>query len=161
MAARPRFRLQLRLDCLMVMGVGAGGLHPQDLTLRYLADKHHMAAQVEFFLHFAAEHGIGVFRKIHQAVFAAAKGCKMGKFVGFPTGLHTKMADGFKGNVLGQDTHIEFPGIFNDFPGQVLHLYGHRQSGGITSHLDTCVGNTTVVEIFLTCQHKQAVGKVS
>ena len=144
----------------MVMGVGAGGLLPQNLTLCYLADKHHMAAQVNFFLNLTAEPSIGVFRQVHQAVFAAAKGRKVGEFVGFPTGLHTKMTDGFKGNILCQDTDIKLTCVFNDLSGQIFHLHGDGQSGRIPSYLKTGVGNTAVVKFLLTCQYKQTVGTV-
>ena len=80
------------------------------------------------------------------------------KFLHIPAGLHTKMADGFKGHIFRQHTDIEYAGFFNHFPGQISHLHGYRQLGRVISHLEAGVGDAAVVFArFPGAEDKQAV----
>ena len=66
--------LEFGLNGLVIMGIGTGSLASQHLAFRHLTDEHHMAAQVYFLQHLAAEHGVGVFRQVNKTVVAALKG---------------------------------------------------------------------------------------
>ena len=57
--------LEFGLDCLVIMGVGAGRALTQNLALGDVADEHGVAAQCHFLCDLAGEHGLGVFRHIH------------------------------------------------------------------------------------------------
>ena len=129
----------------MIVGIGTGCTRAEYLTLGNLADKEHVAAQIDFFLNHAGEHSLGILCHVQQAVAAALRSGNVLEFVHFPSGLHTEMANGFKGDVLCQHADIEYAGFLDDFPGQVLHLAGNCQPGGLSSHLHAGVDDTAIV----------------
>lgn len=145
------------LDGLVVVSVSAAGALAQHLALGNLADEHHVTAQVQFFLDFAAEHGVGIFDQVQQAVVAALDGGEALKLVHIPAGLHTEVADGLEGDGLGQHADIEFTGLFHDFTGQIFLLAGDRQPEGIGGHLNGGIDDTAVVFLVRSGQHEQAV----
>ena len=63
--------------------------------------------------------------QVQQAVMAALHTGEIRKFVHFPAGLHTEMADGLKGNILRQHAGIEFAGLFDDLTGEIFLLDGN------------------------------------
>ena len=79
-----------------------------------------------------------------QDIFASGGG-EGGEFVRICAGLHPKVADDFKGGVLGENADIEDAGFLNDFPGVVSVLDGHSQPGGSICHLNTGVADAAIV----------------
>ena len=136
---------KLWFDRLVVMGVGAGGTTPQHLAFCNLADKHHVAAQIQFFQYLAAEHGVGVLRHIHQTVVASFRGGKAGKFIHIPSGLHAEMTNGLKGNILCQHADVKYPRLFDHLLGQIPFLAGNRHPGGIFGDLNSCIGDAAII----------------
>ena len=129
----------------MVMGVGTGIALSQNLTFRDLADEQHVTAKILLVQHFTGEHGVGTILQIVQSIVAPCYTGKICKFIYFPTGLHPEMPDGFKGNILCQDTDIENTGLFNHFPREVSHLDRNGDFCGLVAYLETGVGNTAIV----------------
>ena len=151
----------LGLDGLVVVGVGTGRALTQDLTLSDFADKHHVAAQINFVLDLGGEHGADVFRQVIQAIVAPLGAGEAFKLRCIPSGLHTEVPDGLKGHALCQHADIELAGRLNDFPGQVPHLAGNCQPRGIGSHLDAGVHDAAVILFILRGEHKQTVGQIA
>ena len=151
--------LEFGFDGFVVVGVGAGRTFSKDLALGDFADEQHMAAQVYLLLHLTAEHRIGVFGEVSQAIVAAVKAYEIRKLVHIPAGLHTEMADGFEGHILRQHAHIELAGILDHLTGEISHLHGNRQPGGIGTYLQAGVGDTSVILTILPGEYEQAVGQ--
>lgn len=59
-----RGSLELGLDGLVVVGVGAGGTLAQHLALGDFTDEQHVAAQVLLFLYLAGEHGVHILGEV-------------------------------------------------------------------------------------------------
>ena len=127
------------------MGVGAGWAFAQHLTFGNLRNKEHMATHIQLLDHLASKHCIGVFRQIQQAVAASFYRLEVGKFICIPTGLHTEMANGLKGNILCQHTDIKCAGVFNHLPCQVVLLAGDGHSVGVFRDLNGRIGNAAVI----------------
>jgi len=144
----------------MIVGVGAGIAIAQHLTLGNLTDEQHMAAQIHLLQHTAAEHCVGVFGQINQIVVAPFKAHKVREFVCFPAGLHTEMADGLKGNILRENTHIKDTGVFDDLPGEVLFLHRDGQLIRAVCHLEAGIGDAAVVDFSPSGNDKQSVGQI-
>ena len=155
----PSIGLKLRFNSFVVVGVGAGIAFAKHLAFGDLADEQHMAAQIQLFLDLTTKHCVGVFGEVGKSVMAAGKAYEIRKLVHIPAGLHTEVTDGFKGNILGENTHIELAGVLDHLTGQIAHLDGHRQPGGICRHLQAGVGDTTVILAILTGEHEQTVGQ--
>ena len=113
--------------------------------------------QIGLFLDLTGEHSIGVLRQVGEAVVASFEACNVCKLIHIPAGLHAEVADGLEGDILGQNADIEFAGLLDDFPGQVAHLAGNCQPGGIGCHLHAGVDDASVVFLICSGQHEQAV----
>lgn len=149
-----RGSLELGLDGLVVVGVGAGGTLAQHLALGDFTDEQHVAAQVLLFLYFAGEHGVDILRQIEEAVVAALDGGEGIKLIDLSAGLHAEMLDGIEAYIIGQHADVELAGAFDDLPGQILALAGDGDAGGIICHLDGSVDDAAVVLVFLRGQHE-------
>ena len=143
----------------MVVGVGAGGAFSKDLALGDLADEQHMAAQIDLFLYLTAKHRVGVIGEVGKTIVTPSKAYEVRKLIHIPSGLHTEMADGLKGHILGEDAHIKLAGVLDHLTGQVAHLHGHRQPGGICGHLQAGVGDTAVILAILTGKYEQTISQ--
>ena len=133
----------------------------EHLGLRYLTHKQHMAAQILLGKHLAGEHSVGILRQVHKTIMASCGLISTAEFVGIPTGLHSKVANGLKGDTFCQHADIENAGIFNHLPGQVSFLDGNDQLCGIICYLETGVGNAAVIFVrFPGAEYKQSVGQV-
>lgn len=149
--------LELRFDSLVIVGIGAGKVFAQYLGLGDFTDKHHVAAQIGLFLDLTGEHGVCMLGQIGKAVAASFEAYNIGELVGIPSGLHAEVADGLEGDILSQNADIELAGLLDDFPGQVAHLAGDCQPGGIGCHLHAGVDDASVVFLIRSGQHEQAI----
>ena len=152
--------LELRLNGLVVVGVGAGGTLTENLGLGDFTDEHHVGAQILLVLHLAGEHGVDVLRQVVKAVAAALHRRKVCELIHVPAGLHTKVANGLEGHILRQHADVELTGLLDDLPGEVPHLAGNHQPGGFASHLRAGVDDAAVVLIVLCRQHEQTIGQI-
>ena len=119
-------------------------------------------SQINFVFYLGAEHGVGVFGQEVQTVMAPVHTGKVRKLVHIPAGLHSKMADGLKGHILCQYADIEFPGFFNQLPGQISHLDRYGNPGGHRADLNGSVHDAAVVFFsILRGEHKQTVGQIA
>ena len=144
----------------MIVRVGAGGILPQNFTLRHLADEHHVTAEVKFFGDFAGKHGIRVVSEVDKTVFASLKSHEICKLIGISSGLHPEVTNRFKRNIFRQHADIKLPALFHHFPGEIALLNGHHELCRHTRHLHGGVDDAPVVPPVLTGQHEQTVGEV-
>ena len=157
---RDFFKLELGLDCLMVMCIGAGGGFTEHLALGDFTDEHHVAAQILLVHHLAGEHGVGVLGQVQQTVVAALCISPGIQLADFPASLHTEVADSFKRHILAQHADIEHTGALDHLFGQISALAGDGDAGGLIGHLNTGVDDAAVVLVFLCGQHEQSVGQI-
>ena len=133
----------------------------ENLRLGYLTHKQHMAAQILLGKNLTGEHCIGVLCQVHKVIVASFRLVSCAEFVGIPTGLHSKMANGLKRHALGQYTDIENAGIFNHFSCEIALLDGNRQLIGVFSYLEAGIGNTAVIFVrFPGAEYKQSIRQV-
>ena len=151
------FVLELGLDRLVVVGVGAACTLAEDLALGDLGHEHHVAAQVFFVQNLAGEHGVGGACDVVDAVGGALGVLEVLELVHVTGGLHTEMADGLKGNIFGEDADVKLAGLLDDLSGLVAHLDGNGQVGGLVCHLHAGVRNKAVVLVVLCGDDKETV----
>ena len=97
--------------------------------------------------------------EVNKTIVAAGEAYEVRKLVHIPAGLHTEMADGFKGNILRQHAHIELAAVLDHLTGQVAHLDRHCQPGGIGTYLQAGVGDTAIIFAILAGEHEQTIGQ--
>ena len=149
--------LNLGLDGLVIVSIGAGVALADNLAFLHLAHEHHVAAQILLMENLTAEHGTGAAGDIGDAVVRALKVLELCELINIPAGLHTEVTDHIKRNRLRQHTDVELSGLFNDFSRFVAHLYGDGQLGGLIADLHAGIGDKAVILVILGGNDKQTV----
>ncbi len=108
-----------------------------------------MASKADFFQYLATEHRIGMLGHIINAITTPLLSRYPLKLIYLIAGLHTEMANGFKGDLFCKNADVKLARTFNHLTGQISHLHGNRKFGGVFTHLKTGVNNTTVIPFFL------------
>ena len=152
--------LKLRLNSLVVVAVGAGGILAKDLALGDFTDEEHMAAQILLTHYLAGEHSVHPLGQIGKTVVAPFKAYEVCKLVNLSAGLHTEVANGLEGDIFRQHADIENAAFFDEFPGQVALLDGNGQPDRIICHLDAGVGHAAVIPAALGGDDKQTIGQI-
>ena len=156
----PTLQLSFRLDCGVIVSIGAGRGFPQHLRLRYLTDKQHMAAQIGGAYHLRREKCVGIFRDIFYPVCRADILRAILEFIHFPARLHPKVTNHLKRHLFGQHRDVKSTRFLDDFTGKIVLLTGDRYSGRIIRHLKSGIDDTAIVTLVSCREHKQPIGQL-
>lgn len=145
----------------MIIGIGAAFALAQHLTFRHLTDKQHVAAQIHLLQHLAGEHSICMVSQVQKAIVTPPGGIASGKFVGIPTGLHTKMAHRFKGNGIRQSADVKAAARLDHLPGQISLLYRDHKFIRCFRYLETSIDDAAVIRFSVPGgEYMQSVGQL-